>query len=213
MGGAPGTGGSTSLTCEPGRRVDCPCDDGADGWQECQEDGQAWSACECPLPSETGGTGGEVPSSGGSESSGGETSTGGAGTGGEPEGSGGASTGGESSGGSESGGQPGSGGQGTGGATCECTEGPCCDGCNFRPDTFQCANDEARNQTCGTEDADWCAYPGKKWLERDHFDVWCSGASAECDGYEVMDYSGSFSCEGNDVCLGEPGAAYCGSCG
>jgi hypothetical protein len=186
----------------------------------------------------TGGMGGEGPalSSGGSESVGGSlAASGGHETGGEPgtggaeaaggNESGGASTGGVESSGGASGGQPsggapasggvGSGGEvaGSGGATCACTEGPCCDGCDFKPDTFQCADDEIRNPTCSTVDAAWCASPGKQRINREFFDVWCSGASAGCDGLEELDYSGGYYCDGTDVCLGDPGEAYCAQCG
>jgi hypothetical protein len=108
----------------------------------------------------------------------------------------------------------GSGGQGTGGSDCACTEGPCCDGCDFRPPEFQCADDEIRNQTCSLIDAEWCpGFLGKTTISRDFYDVWCSGASAECDGAEELDFSGGgFPCDGNDVCEGDPGEAQCVPC-
>lgn len=183
----------------------------------------------------TGGTetGGADPGTGGADATGGEESSGGgvSETGGEP-GTGGAETGGQGSGGDESsggtigsggspgsggaasGGSVGSGGQGTGGSECECTEGPCCDGCDFRPDTYQCADDEVYNAKCLDADAEWCtSHAGRASILQDFQDVWCSGESAACDGETVHAKSVGGPCGGTDVCLGEPGEAYCAPCG
>jgi hypothetical protein len=166
----------------------------------------------------TGGTetGGTDPGTGGADATGGEESSGGgvSETGGEP-GSGGADSGGSpGTGGESSGGAPGSGGNGTGGSSCECTEGPCCDGCNFRPDTYQCADDEVYYAKCLDADAEWCtSHAGRASILQDFQDVWCSGESAACDGEAVHAKSVGGPCDGTDVCLGEPGEAYCAPCG
>ncbi len=65
---------------------------------------------------------------------------------------------------------------------CECTTGPCCDGCHFKPETTVCD----KQVSCGTErcyKSDYYAgnycngYIGANCRKR-----YCSGASATCDG-------------------------------
>lgn len=34
-------------TCEPGRSVACPCDDGSMATQTCKSDGTGWNECRC----------------------------------------------------------------------------------------------------------------------------------------------------------------------
>lgn len=53
---------------------------------------------------------------------------------------------------------------------CECSEGPCCDGCGFR---------EADHQ-CGYETRGMCVSQTKSVWDRG--DKYCSGESSECDG-------------------------------
>jgi hypothetical protein len=67
------------------------------------------------------------------------------------------------------------------GETCECSTGPCCDGCFFRPTTYQCATDILYESRCVTIGATAC--PGYSDRISESFgNVFCSGASAECDG-------------------------------
>jgi hypothetical protein len=33
--------------CEPGRVVECPCEDGGEGAQTCMDDGSKWGECDC----------------------------------------------------------------------------------------------------------------------------------------------------------------------
>lgn len=83
---------SAGERCVPGRQVSCPCSNGDQGTQICNDDAQSYGACECPGAGGTGGGG--FPDAGTGASTSGGASSGGAG------GTGGAATGGSGSGGS-----------------------------------------------------------------------------------------------------------------
>lgn len=155
----------------------------------------------------------------------------GAGTGGAHDGgagqTGGSGKGGAGVGGANGGGggetEPEAGAAGTAGAeSCECTEGPCCDGCRFVPwewpaeahaclvtselalETFPDAVFEPFQTWCTSGVNSQCpGYPTR--IMREYRTQYCSGTSAACDGY-VTDVvrSVSSSCNGF-VCVGSGG--------
>lgn len=178
------------------------------------------------------GAGGKVDGTGGRADAGGG---GGPGPGGAPGGAGAfAGTGGQAGGGgitvAGSGGLAGNGDAGAAGrggsagsAPCVCSSGPCCDGCHFRPRTFQCASDEIVRSYCATNINGACPTNSYR-IWRNTRDVWCSGSSPECNGY-TEPLTASYDCgtspfaeDTGDFCIG-PGfggasstIAHCGAC-
>src|SRR6185312_1671665 len=140
---------------------------------------------------------------------------GGAGDEEEPDGAigSGGSGGSHGSGGSGSGGVSASGGAvASGGATaCECAagDGPCCDGCHFKPQSIQCfvvkVNDKSTwipyetkcavihpsEQGCGS---------GASGVDTYYRDHWCSGTSSACDGRWTPVFSTFPICEMGSEC-------------
>jgi len=99
-------------------------------------------------------------------------------------------------------------------SSCECSEGPCCDGCNYRPSTFVC-NSEIQTQygcpwglSCGAD-------VGKKTKSRFKY---CSGDSAECSESwsSWLDWTSwriADSCGTTEVCwVGNSQCQYSSSC-
>lgn len=179
-------------------------------------------------------TGGERPSSGGGSGAGGATPSGGS-----PSNAGGADSevGGSSSGGATSAGAGGdvdSGPIGTGGRPsvdedsgaprddsgaggsvgCECTSGPCCDGCSFRPFGFLCSKDEVYESACvqGTpvEQRACPALPFRMRLE--HQNVFCSGDAAACSGRAVHSKESFPPCQNGSYCHEDSDAAISAAC-
>jgi hypothetical protein len=71
------------------------------------------------------------------------------------------------------------------GPPCECTSGPCCDGCFFRPATYQCSDQvdgPATFATCALFNANVCGGAGWPRIEYQSVDRWCTGNNAECIG-------------------------------
>ena len=66
------------------------------------------------------------------------------------------------------------------GTPCECTSGPCCDGCFFRGTDHVCEAMRPALSACSSG-AGEC---GQRGIETRHVSVSCSGASASCDGAE-----------------------------
>jgi len=104
------------------------------------------------------------------------------------------------------GGQIGGGGSsaGAGGAACECSSGPCCDGCHAFPSTHLCASNQVRTTSCpvglGPD------------ISRQYADLYCDGAATDnCTRWVDTMYVVS-SCPGNQVCRQPSGLApYCGA--
>lgn len=66
------------------------------------------------------------------------------------------------------------------GETCECSSGPCCDGCFLRPATEVCQADIVYDSHCESPSA---ACPGYSARISESFgDRYCSGTSSACDG-------------------------------
>ena len=197
--GVSGNAGAVGVAvCEPGKSEACACEDGSDGAQTCSNDGSRWLECSCASQPGTAGAAGVGGTAGTSNTSGvaGTSSVGGsAGIGGSTSNAGSAGEGGSAgvSGSFGTAGEAGSAGaSGSSGAAgvgngCECSEGICCDGCNFRPTNFQCKTEHYIKKSCSTSQAWKCgdqtiysedsqtylAAAGKQW---------CSGESAICDG-------------------------------
>lgn len=133
---------------------------------------------------------------GGTLATGGAIATGGAGTGGTvslDSGSDGADgwapPDGASSGGTagtggvtNTGGTSATGGQGTGGQTCECSSGPCCDGCKFTPAGDLCRSFVATSQCGVNANPNACVTTTVRPIYFDWDLQYCSGVSAVCDG-------------------------------
>ena len=71
------------------------------------------------------------------------------------------------------------------GPTCECTTGPCCDGCHVRPSTHRCLDDGPVRAECSTR-----PYPGPSCVGSDRITVYlgdryCDGVATECSGRTV----------------------------
>lgn len=74
---------------------------------------------------------------------------------------------------------------GTDATVCECTSGPCCDGCHHRPATWQCSTRSDGPDTiaqCGILMMNVCGASGWSRIERGRIDRWCTGDSSECTG-------------------------------
>lgn len=101
------------------------------------------------------------------------------------------------------------------GEPCECDSGPCCDGCFFRPATYQCATGVIYEASCWTL-SDACSGYSPRIEERVG-NQFCEGASAECDGEIVHTLTRIRWCwtAANPVyCSGPDGSAECGhACG
>lgn len=78
--------------------------------------------------------------------------------------------------------------------SCDCTSGPCCDGCNFRPSTYICQTNTELSCHWGTD----C---GSDVAQRTQ-NRYCSGMSASCNGaYDSWsDYTVSIDCAPNQNC-------------
>lgn len=93
------------------------------------------------------------------------------------------------------------------GADCECTAGPCCDGCHFRPTSHRCAADVVYEASCAWESRSCPGYSARIWMEL--ADQFCSGSSAECDGELVHTITRGTECEDGMYCTGPDGSASC----
>jgi hypothetical protein len=194
--GAPGSGGASAM----GGAVSAGGNLVASGGAPPGDDGGA-------LPEDDGG--GVEPDSGA-----GGSDDGGSGSGGAP-GAGGSSSGGNvGTGGAASGGSSGSGGS----PACECTTGPCCDGCNFREESHQCqVRDWSATECSGTVLTGPACAGMTRDVKVELRDRFCSGASAACDGrWAKVPGSHYRSCESGTACttVGDgPTAAQCVPCG
>jgi hypothetical protein len=116
-------------------------------------------------------------------------------------------------------------------AVCECSSGPCCDGCHFVPRNWRCTADTAaldglevvRAASCGQAElhcsTDLSILPTRRLQDRmvlDYGITWCSGTSSACDGRsedntkQVVSY-----CAVGTACVivGAPAGASCEPCG
>lgn len=132
-----------------------------------------------------------------------------AGAGGAPITTGGANNAGgqQTEGGSSS--EAGAGGE-TAEPVCQCDAGPCCDGCHFRPASHFCGKTE-RYSSC-TGDAVATCEGATRRIEIDYWNLFCSGASTECDRWGPhVAFSGS-ACDPGLVCVESGDRAECVAC-
>lgn len=66
------------------------------------------------------------------------------------------------------------------GRSCECNEGPCCDGCFFMASTHPCAIDIVYESRCGSPTPSCPGYSAR--ISDSYGSVFCSGLSSACDG-------------------------------
>jgi hypothetical protein len=127
--------------------------------------------------------GGAAGAGGASDVSGGSMNTGGGGAAGATGNSAGAS------------GNAGSAGT----APCECAAGACCDGCHYLPKSHFCG-EMVRSATCSGTSASLCL-SGTTRIERDYWNVFCTGDSTECSRWAIHTRYVSSNCDAGDVCL------------
>jgi hypothetical protein len=71
------------------------------------------------------------------------------------------------------------------GTVCQCSSGPCCDGCFFRPASFACIDDGPITATCTGPDFYGGLCPGVSRIHLQYGDRFCTGASSACTGTKV----------------------------
>jgi hypothetical protein len=88
-------------------------------------------------------------------------------------------------------------------APCECSSGPCCDGCRFRSTATKCGT-ELTSSVCDYHTAGQCSFPPSlpSLIVEDWSDIFCSGASASCDGKRVYSETRTRTCPWNTFCSG-----------
>lgn len=74
---------------------------------------------------------------------------------------------------------------------CECSSGPCCDGCDFRPATHVCAVTHPFPSSCASSSS-FCGGQARR-LDLIENEVHCGGSSSACNGATV-DTSRSIDC-------------------
>lgn len=124
-----------------------------------------------------------------------------------------------------SGGAAGAGGVGVAGsagaagaAPCECTSGPCCDGCHFRPRSTVCDEDQVAETQCVRSTTPNFLVCGSNVtrVEESVQRQFCSGSSAQCDGPTYHKADRRVECpDATPICVsnGEgPTAAACAPC-
>jgi len=101
---------------------------------------------------------------------------------------------------------------------CECSSGPCCDGCHFRPATTRCGSRLVDSWCSPVVLGALCAYRSPQVLEN-WIDRFCRGDSSECNGDDDTRISaGQRACPTDTFCHGStlPGdagpAPTCGPC-
>lgn len=88
------------------------------------------------------------------------------------------------------------------GPTCECSSGPCCDGCHFRPATHVCEAERVTAASCGAAQHPTPAcQSGKYYAYRTVADVYCSGSSSACDGSTGAPEDVAEACINNTACF------------
>lgn len=96
------------------------------------------------------------------------------------------------------------------GDPCECSSGPCCDGCYFRPGSYRCATEVVYSARCLFA-SDAC--PGyHDRIDEEIGDIYCPGDAATCTGEVDHVRSVSRNCwtaEMHFFCEGEDGSATC----
>ncbi len=96
------------------------------------------------------------------------------------------------------------------GPDCECSSGPCCDGCSFRPVTHRCATEVVYSSRC-TNPSEAC--PGyHDRISEDFGDIYCPGDAATCTGEIDHVRTVSRSCWSSSspfFCSGPEGDAAC----
>ncbi len=199
-------GGTTLQECGTDRRwTSCVCDSGSGGTPP--SGGAAGDGGEA----ERGGTAGSQSPSTGGESQAGQPATGGESQAGQPATGGGGGSGGGAKGGAGAGGGAmptggtSAGGNGggpggvegtsTGGTTgCECSSGPCCDGCHYytQVDNHTCAattNYQCSSASCGGD------------VETQACRRICQGGTAQCTGEELCDtWTTGSNCTASQLC-------------
>ena len=78
------------------------------------------------------------------------------------------------------------------GTACECSSGPCCDGCHFRANTFKCIDDGHVRATCTGTDVYGGLCSGMNTIHYRIGDRFCTGSSAACTSTSVEGPSSSF---------------------
>lgn len=66
------------------------------------------------------------------------------------------------------------------GPACECSSGPCCDGCNFRPANTPCGVEHVAHNDLCTVAPGGANYPKMSNLLRDFHALRCSGSASTC---------------------------------
>lgn len=189
-----------AATADAGSAGESPvvADGGAGG--EAVEDATAGSAGTLP---ELGGAGGQAGSGAGGVAG----ASAGASSGGTSAGAGGstAGAGGSIQAAAGTGGTAGAGGGSAGAPACVCSVGQCCDGCQFRPSTYRCAEHQVHTAHCPADGP-------SHWISRQYGDLYCSGSEAG-SGTRWVDtvYSVSTCNPLEDVCHNPYGGTpYCG---
>jgi hypothetical protein len=68
------------------------------------------------------------------------------------------------------------------GTACECASGPCCDGCHFRANTYQCVTNGPVSATCTNTSTYGGACVGTSRVNVQYGNRFCTGAASACTG-------------------------------
>lgn len=98
------------------------------------------------------------------------------------------------------------------GSPCECSSGPCCDGCRFKPDTVLCGSEQTGTYCenpifrmclplCDRPEAVTCKDTTPYFYE-EWSNVFCSGSSGLCDGARIVARLDERYCPKGSYCRG-----------